>query len=108
MAELISPTDLRKQVDLLIKEAVKGDPEISKVYWFPAVNEVRLIEVTKNALPSMSEQVEPFYFPPDVDCGMPALSGVALVYPGEDCTLQLPEGWGSWSEAEIVNTKQAQ
>jgi len=102
MATSVSPADLQKQVELLVKEAKKGDPQIRKIYWFESPSEVRLVEVTENVIPSGNSQVEAFYFPPDKTCGMLALSGVALVHPSEEFKSALPEGWGSWSDAKVV------
>ncbi|MEI8294991.1 MAG: hypothetical protein WCG04_00505 [Alphaproteobacteria bacterium] len=102
MAEPFSNEDLKNQVDILVKEAKIGDPQISKIYWFPSPTEVRLVEVTENVLPSQSPVVEPFYFPPDRTCGMPALSGVALVHPSEERKGSLPADWGSWESATVI------
>jgi hypothetical protein len=97
-----SPADLKKQVELLVIEARKGDPQIQKIYWFESPTEVRLVEVTENVIPSEDSKVEAFYFPPDKTYGMPALSGIALVHPSEEFRSALPEGWGSWSDAKVV------
>ena len=43
MATSVSPADLQKQVELLVKEAKKGDPQIRKIYWFESPSEVRLV-----------------------------------------------------------------
>lgn len=90
---------IQKQALLLAEEARRTDPSIIKFYWFPAENEVRLVEVATNMQPSLSAEVEPFYFPPAPKHNMHVVSGVALIRDGEDGKLKLPEGWGDWDAA---------
>jgi hypothetical protein len=90
---------IQKQALLLAEEARRTDPSIIKFYWFPAENEVRLVEVATNMQPSLSAEVEPYYFPPAPRMNMPAPSGVALILSGEDGKLSLPKGWGGWDSA---------
>jgi hypothetical protein len=40
-----------------------------------------------------------FYFRPAPECGMPSLSGVAVIRDDEYRKLTLPKGWGSWDQA---------
>ena len=90
---------IEKQARRLAQEALRTDPSIVKFYWFPADDEVRLIEVATDMPPSLSTEVEPFYFPPAPKHDMPAPSGVALIRLDEDRKLTLPSGWGDWDAA---------
>ena len=99
---------IEKQALLLAEEARRTDPSIIKFYWFPADNEVRLVEVATNMQPSLSAEVEPYYFPPAPRMNMPAPSGVALILAGEDGKLSLPKGWGGWDSAVELKPEAAQ
>lgn len=94
---------IERQARLLAKDARQTDPCITKFYWFPDDTEVHLVEVATNMLPAMSDEIEPFYFPPAPESGMPALSGVALILDGEQHKLRPPKGWGSWEDAKELN-----
>jgi hypothetical protein len=98
---------IQKQALLLAEEARRTDPNIIKFYWFPAENEVRLVEVATDMQPSLDDAVQPFYFPASPQHNMPALSGVAIIRDGEDGKLKLPEGWGTWDEAELLTVEGA-
>lgn len=92
-------TPIKRQARLLVEEARRTDPSIIRFYWFPDDSEVRLVEVATDMQPSLSNEIEPFYFPAAPSHDMPAPSGVALIRDGEDRQLNLPEGWGDWNNA---------
>jgi hypothetical protein len=73
---------------------------VTKTYRFPAEDEVRLVELEAYAI--QSEAIEPFYFAPDVQGGVPYPSGVAVIRPEEKPRLNPPEGWGGWDDAELI------
>ncbi len=102
MPTLLEKPDIKSQALLLAKEARLTDPDITTIYWFPADDEVRLVEVAKNIQPT-DGRIEPFYFPASVQDQMPALSGVAVIRAGEERVRPLPEGWGDWSAAQELN-----
>jgi len=106
-ATTLNPT-IQKQAQFLAEEARRTDPNIIKFYWFPAENEVRLVEVATDMQPSLDDEVQPFYFPASPEHNMPALSGVALIRDGEDGKLKLPVGWGTWAEAELLKVEAAE
>jgi hypothetical protein len=99
---------IHKQALLLAAEARRTDPNIIKFFWFPAENEVRLVEVATDMQPSLDDEVQPYYFPASPQHNMPALSGVALIRDGEDGKLKLPKGWGTWAEAELLKVEDAE
>lgn len=107
MPKALYNLDIRKQALLLAEEARRTDPDISKFYWFPANDEVRLIEVTTKIPPSRDNQVQPFYFPPAPKQNMAAPSGVALILDGEDRKLSPPKGWGGWETAVELKPDEA-
>ena len=86
---------------MLAADNRKAEPEIERIYWFPADSEVRLIEV----LPSVpkagddEEIVRPFYFRANPSDGLPAPSGIAMVRPDEVRRLATPADWGDWDSA---------
>lgn len=106
-ATTLNPT-IQKQAQFLAEEARRTDPNIIKFYWFPAEHEVRLVEVATDMQPSLDDEVQPFYFPASPEHNMPALSGVALIRDGEDGKLKLPNGWGTWDEAELLKVEAAE
>jgi len=97
---------IREQAKLLARENKRAEPGISKVYWFPDEDEVRLVELEDNIPPSATEFVEPFYFEPSPSDKLPAPSGIALIRPDEFRRLELPEEWGSWDLAEELDIEQ--
>jgi hypothetical protein len=107
MSTRTSNSAIQKQAQLLAEEARRTDPSIIKFYWFPAENEVRLVEVATDMQASPDDEVQPFYFPAAPQYNMPALSGVALIRDGEDGKLKLPQGWGTWDNAELLNVGDA-
>lgn len=71
---------------------------MTKIYWFPHDDEVRLIEIDENTVASGTDRVEPFYF--DSTATDPVPSGVAIIRPDEYGKLDMPEGWGDWDDGQ--------
>jgi hypothetical protein len=97
----LSRAAVLEQAKLLARENRRAEPRITRVYWFPDDEEVRLVEV----LPSMpaSAEVVPYYFRPDLKEHLPAPSGIALIRPDEFGRAALPPRWGSWDDAVELN-----
>lgn len=87
-----------EQAKKLALEARETDPNITKIYWFPHDQEVRLIEIDENTIESLTGQVEPFYF--DSTAEIPVPSGIAIVRPDEVGELKMPRGWGDWNNGQ--------
>jgi len=88
----------------LAHENIEAEPTITEVYWLPAEGEIRLIEVDEQTvpMPENSDCVEPFYFKPVPQDGIPVPCGIAIIRPEELRKLKLPEGWGSWDDAKKI------
>ena len=97
---------IRQQALLLARENKRAEPGITKVYWFPDEDEVRLLELEEGIPPSASDIVEPFRFAPSIPDHLPAPSGIALIRPDEYRKLDLPEEWGGWDSAEELEIPQ--
>ena len=97
MANSTVPSELRKAAEMLARANREAEPHISRVYLFPAKNEIRLVEVDDTARPS-GEYISPFYFGPDESGGIPYPSGIALIRPEEEMKINL-ETWGNWDDA---------
>ena len=91
---------IRKLAAELAHENVEAEPSISEVYLLPAEDEIRLIEVDEQTVPS--DCVAPFYFRSAPQDGIPVPCGIAIIRPDEVRKLKLPEGWGSWDDAEKI------
>jgi hypothetical protein len=94
---------MRDQAKLLAMESKSADPHVIKVIWFPHEKEVHIIEINDNTTPS-DTVVAPFYFGPVPEEGLPAPSGIAIIKPEEYRKLDLPSGWGTWDDAEELET----
>ena len=90
---------IRELAISLARENKKGEPGITRVFWFPDEQEVRLIELEDGIPPSVGGVVEPFYFEPSLRDNLPTPSAIALIRPDEFRCLELPEGWGDWDGA---------
>ena len=93
---------IRQEAEHLAKANREAEPDIIEVYWFPADDEIRLVEVLRTTLPSPSGELEPFYFAPSPADGIHLRSAVALITPAEAGRLKLPPGWGTWRSAKRV------
>jgi hypothetical protein len=100
------PNSIEEQAKYLASENLKADKDISKVYWFPDSQEVRLIEL-QNAVPANGdEKIFPFYFSADPKRGLRWTTAIALIRPEEFRKLTLPEAWGEWKDAVELETAQ--
>jgi hypothetical protein len=93
---------IKKIALYLAGENKKAEPGIIKILWFPHDEEVRLIEVEENIPYGNIDEVEPFYFGPSLD--VPAPLGIAIIHSKEYRQLKLPDNWGSWEDAEELET----
>ena len=92
--------DLDQIAERLAKDNAAAEPNITEIYLFPHLTEIRLIELDESTIPS--ERVVPYYFPPAPRSGITAPSGIAFILPEEKGTLEPPEGWGSWDQARRI------
>jgi len=76
---------------------VEAEVSISEVLLFPCEDEIRIIEVDPEAPPAGC--IAPFYFKPSPRMDIAHPSGIALISPEEKGKLELPKGWGGWSDA---------
>ena len=57
--------------EALANANLEDEPNVKRVYLFPANDEIRLVEVDESSRPLASgERVSPFYFGPDVAGGI--------------------------------------
>jgi hypothetical protein len=91
--------DMEKEARMLAAHHREGDPDITKVYWFPDDKEVRLLDLSEQIPIAMDGEVHPFYFPPSPEHGLPMPSAIAMIRPDEFGKLRLPAEWGDWSDA---------
>lgn len=102
LTETIKP-DIRAVARQLWEDSVEAEPVTAAVYLFPSGDEIRLIYLDPTTASSRSEQiVRPFYFGINAAGGLPYRSAIAVIRPEEKDTLQPPEGWGAWEQAELV------
>lgn len=92
--------DIASAAQRLAEANHEAEPHIEKIYLFPSDQEIRLVEVDPTTPPS--DEVEPFYFEPDLAGGIPFRSAIALIRPDEESRIKLPRGWGSWSAARQI------
>ncbi len=91
--------EIKKQALLLVKEARLADSSIVRFFWFPDAEQVRLLELSSDLLPASGDEVEPVFFRPAPEHGMPALSGVAMIREDEYGSINPPTEWGTWDQA---------
>lgn len=98
--------NIRDAAKDLVNANIEAEPAIVKAYLFPSDNEIRLIYVDPTTSPLRAdEQIAPYYFGAgkSADSSYAAYtSAIALVLPNEAESASLPEGWGKWSDAEVV------
>ena len=92
--------EIREHARKLAEANAEAEPSISDAYWFPAEDEIRLIEIDRET--ATSDCVMPFYFGEDPEGEIPVPSGIAIIRPEEKDTLSPPEGWGTWDDAERI------
>lgn len=91
--------EIKRQALLLVKEAKLADSSIVRFFWFPDAKQVRLLELSSDMLPASGAEVEPVFFRPAPEYGMPALSGVAMIRADEYRSINPPTEWGTWDQA---------
>lgn len=77
----------------------QSEPNITKIYWFPDKNEIRLLELMSDVPANDGEEIHPFYFKSSPQDGLYASSAIAIIRPEEFKNLTLPENWGVWDQA---------
>ena len=77
----------------------QAEPDITKVFWFPDDQEVRLLELTEQVPIALDGEVHPFYFRPSPKDDLPLASAIAMIRAEVFGKLKLPGEWGSWSDA---------
>ncbi len=93
--------DMRATARTLADAAREAEPAITKILLFPSAVDVRLVYVDTTARPAGDEaRVVPYYFRPSPTNGINHESAVALIRPEEEGNLALPNGWGTWRDAE--------
>ena len=95
--------EVRRQAEALAKANVELEPNIEEVFWFPAEDQIRLIETDPTTPPS--DCIAPFYFRPDPSAGTGFTSGLAVIRPDDKDRLDPPKGWGTWKDAERIHIK---
>ena len=98
---MVSKDDMKKWVRVMAKADKEKEPTISRIFWFPHDEEVRLVYVDECTLPS--DEVEAFHFGPNPAGGVPVPWALALIRPEEvPLQLKLPDDWGTWDDAEEI------
>jgi hypothetical protein len=95
----VGRAEIERQARLLARENRLAEPAITKVYWFPDGEEVRLLELDGTVPASQDKRVHPYYFQPSPQDELPAPTAVALINPDEDGKVELPAAWGEWKDA---------
>lgn len=99
----MSRAQILEQAKLLAHENRLAEPAITKVYWFPHDDEVRLVEVLPSIPPS-GDRASAYYFRPAPGDDLPAPSGIAMIRPEEFGRVSLPPNWGNWEDAVEIPT----
>ncbi len=95
--------EMRTTARRLAEAACEAEPAMLKILLFPAANEIRLLYVDATAHPANEDkQIAPYYFRPAPNNGIKFESAVALIRPKEEGHLDLPAGWGTWGDAEVI------
>ncbi|MBV9849686.1 MAG: hypothetical protein JO250_08355 [Armatimonadetes bacterium] len=95
-------SDIHQEALKLVEANVEAEPAIARAYLFPSDEEIRLIYVDPTVgFLRNGEAVAPYYFGNKAS-GFVYLSAIALIRPEEEGRAALPEGWGDWSDAEVV------
>lgn len=93
----IEAADIEQAARRMAATNVEAAPETEAIYFFPAEDEIRLIETDPTTLPSA--EAVPYYFGAAPKSGIPFRSSVALICPEEAFRLAPPPGWGTWEDA---------
>ncbi len=86
--------DIEQQAHMLADENRTAEPTISRIFWFPDVTEVRLLELTPQILPASDGKEHPVYFRSHPASGIIAPSGIAL-------TSHAPKSLENWICREV-------
>ncbi|HUO09088.1 MAG TPA: hypothetical protein VM008_12350 [Phycisphaerae bacterium] len=97
--------EIERQARLLAQENRLAEPEITRIFWFPSEDEVRLVELDATVPPSGDGRIHPYFFRPSPQDGLPAPSGIALIRPDEHRRVELPESWGDWENAVEIEAQ---
>lgn len=103
---IISKNVVEQQARMLAEDNYHAEPDIEKVYWFPDEQEVRLVELTELIPISFEGEVQPFYFRASPQDDLPVVTAVAMIRPNEFGHLRLPDAWGQWDDAILIEAKQ--
>jgi hypothetical protein len=90
--------EIERQARLLAREARHADPAISRIFWFPDEQEVRLVEIDDTVPPNHDKKIHPFFFRPSPQDDLPSPSATALIRPEEVRQIDLPSAWGNWDD----------
>jgi hypothetical protein len=92
--------DMREQAQSLAQANKDAEPSIRKIFWFPSEEEIRLVEIEADTLHSESGKIEAFYFGPSPLDNLFKPCAIAIIHPDEERAIELPQGWGTWEQAE--------
>ncbi|MCX7015036.1 MAG: hypothetical protein NTW86_21195 [Candidatus Sumerlaeota bacterium] len=98
--------EVLKAARRLARQTPKGESSVQEILWFPAEDEIRILEVDAEAVPT-DRRVAPFYFDPDVKKGGIRWLAVAGIRPEEKGRGHLPKGWGAWENAVSLWRREA-
>jgi len=90
--------EVERQAKYLAADNRQVEPDITKVYWFPDDNEVRLLEITEIVPLTSDGEVHPFYFRASPIDDLPLPTAVAMIRAEEFGKLKLPDQWGAWDD----------
>lgn len=105
-ATTLTKPSVREAAKDLLRDNLKADPEITKVYLFPSDDEIRLIYVDPTTMPlHPGDAIAPFYFGAsklEKETYSYYTTGISVIRLEEAETAWLPRGWGEWADAEIL------
>jgi len=94
---------IREAAEKLADANLESDPNVKRIYLFPSLEEIRLVEVDETAQPNyLDAPLRPFYFSGNASSGVEYISAIALIRPEDEGRIELPEDWGDWSSAELL------
>jgi hypothetical protein len=97
----MSKKDIELAAQKLARANAESEASISRIYWFPDDEQIRLVEIDQESIKTSDQSIRPFYFNPVDDVPFP--SGVALIHPDEVGKKSLPKEWNvNWSSAKLI------
>jgi len=93
------PYSIEDEARSLAASNAEADENLEEIWWFPDLEEIRLVELDSK-LPA-SDEIVAYCFPPDAREGLHFRSAIALIRPKEK-VLPLPSGWVGWDEARML------